>query len=135
MEPTGLAFAWAGVFLLPTVLGWAVLGGIRLRRTLAARRPCPPALPEPIEQLGSRLCRLHADLESAENEVAATFFKAARLRAMRGAYLDVLCAACQRLEVRPPAAPGADVAPLTEIYRAEAALRERGLDVRRVPAC
>ena len=131
MEPTGLAFAWAGVFLLPTALGWAVLGGIRLRRMLAGRQP--PALPEPIEQLGSRLCRLHADLESAENEMAATFFKATRLRAVRGAYLDVLCAACRRLEVRPPAAPGADSAPPAEIYRAEAALREQGLDVRRIP--
>jgi hypothetical protein len=131
MEPTGLAFAWAGVFLLPTAFGWAVVGGIRLRRRLTGLQPSAPPCPEPIERLGSRLCRLHAELEAVENDTTATFFRAARVRAMRGAYLDVLSAACERLEVRPPATPGADTAPLAEIYRAEAALRDRGLDVRR----
>jgi hypothetical protein len=134
MDLTGLAFAWAGVFLLPTALGWAVLGGVRLHRRLTERRLSVPPRPEPIELLGSRLCRLRAELEAAENEMTAPFFKAARVRAMRGAYLDLLSAACARLEVRPPATPGADTAPLAEIYRAEAALRDRGLDVRRLPA-
>ena len=50
------------------------------------------------------------------------------MQALRGAYLDALSAACQRLDVSPP--PGGDRAPLAEIYRAEAALRQRGLDVR-----
>jgi hypothetical protein len=133
MDPMGLAFAWAGVFLLPTALGWAVVGGVRLHRRLTERRLSVPSRPEPIELLGSRLYRLHAELEAAENDMTDTFFKAARVRAMRGAYLDLLSAACERLEVRPPATPGADTAPLAEIYRAEAALRDRGLDVRRVP--
>jgi hypothetical protein len=51
-----------------------------------------------------------------------------RLRALRGAYLDTLTTACQRLGVSPP--PHGDRAPQAEIYRAEAALRQRGLDVR-----
>ena len=50
------------------------------------------------------------------------------MQALRGAYADALAAACRRLEVSPP--PGGERAPLAEIYRAEAALRERGLDVR-----
>ncbi len=53
--------------------------------------------------------------------------KALRLRALRGAYLDTLAAACQRLEVSSP--PRGDRVPQAEIYRAEAALRQRGLDV------
>ena len=51
------------------------------------------------------------------------------MQALRGAYLDALATACQRLEVGPR--PGGDEAPLAEIYRVEAALRQRGLDVRR----
>jgi hypothetical protein len=42
--------------------------------------------------------------------------------------LDALCTACERLEVSPP--PGGERTPQAEIYRVEAALRERGLDVR-----
>jgi hypothetical protein len=113
-----------------TGLGWAVLGGIRLYRRLAARRRSAPVPGEPIERLGANLCRLRAKLEAAENE-AFTPYKAARVRALRGAYTDVLSAACRCLEVPPPAARGDAAAPLTEIYRAEAALRDRGLDVRR----
>ena len=55
-----------------------------------------------------------------------------RLKALRGAYVDALSTACQRLEVSPPG--GGDRAPLTEIYRVEAALRQRGLDVRETAA-
>ena len=50
------------------------------------------------------------------------------MRALRGAYLDTLTTACQRLGVSPP--PSGDRVPQSEIYRAEAALRQRGLDVR-----
>jgi hypothetical protein len=59
-------------------------------------------------------------------------FKAARVRALRAAYLDVLFATCERLEVSPPTPAGSTAVPLAEIYRAEAALRGRGLDVRRL---
>jgi hypothetical protein len=126
----GLAFAWIGTFLSLTVVGWAVLGGIRLYRALAVPRPSAPLPGEPIERLGANLCRLRRKLEAAENETF-TPFKAARVHALRGAYVDVLSNACERLEVPPPAARSNTVVPLTEIYRAEAALRECGLDVRR----
>ncbi len=53
-------------------------------------------------------------------------------RALRGAYLETLAAACQRLEVSPP--PRGDQVPQAEIYRVEAALRQRGLDVMRAAA-
>ena len=130
----GLAFAWIGVFLSLTAIGWAVQGSVRLYRALAGSRSRAPVPGEPIERLGANLCRLRSKLEAAENE-PLTPFKAARLRALRGAYVDVLSTACERLEIPPPAARGNTAVPLTEIYRAEAALRQCGLDVRRqVPA-
>ena len=84
---------------------------------------------EPIERLGARLRRLRAELDATEtrHDVPA---KNLRVKALRGAYVNVLSAACERLDVPPP--PGGDRAPLTEIYRVEAALRQRGLDVRQV---
>jgi hypothetical protein len=127
----GLAFAWTGTFLSLTAVGWAVLGGVRLYRAFGARSSSVPMPGQPIEQLGADACRLRARLEAAENEMRFTQYKAARVWAVRGAYLDVLSAICQQLEVRPPAASRGSVVPLTEIYRAEAALRDRGLDVRR----
>ena len=86
--------------------------------------------PEPIDQLAADLRRLRADLEDTETRAGLTA-KYHRVQALRGAYLDVLSAACQRLDVAPP--PG-DGAPLAEIYRVEAALRQRGLDVRETAA-
>lgn len=127
----GLVFAWAGTFLSLTAVGWAVQGGIRAYRAFGARRSPAPVAGQPIERLGADACRLRARLEAAEDEMRFTRFKAARVYALRGAYLDVLSATCERLEVRPPAAAGGTAVPLAEIYRAEAALRERGLDVRR----
>jgi hypothetical protein len=82
---------------------------------------------EPIERLGARLGRLHAELEDLENRSDVPV-KGIRLRAVRGAYLDLLRTACERLEVSPP--PPGDHVPQAEIYRVEAGLRERGLDVR-----
>jgi hypothetical protein len=121
-----------GIVLLPTALGYALLGSVRLARWAARQRPVErrittPVPAEPIERLAARLCRLHAELEDVENrsDVQA---KGIRLRALRGAYLDLLRDACQRLEVSPP--PPGDHVPQAEIYRAEAGLRERGLDVR-----
>jgi hypothetical protein len=126
-------FVWAGIFLLPTALGWAVLGGVRLSRSLIAKHSTgsrPAVGTEAIEVLGANLCRLHARLEAAENDTSPTPYKAARIRAVRGAYVDALCEACERLGVSRPAAPGATAVPLADIYRAEAALRECGLDIR-----
>jgi hypothetical protein len=126
----GLVLAWIGAFLSLTALGWAVLGGIRLYRAVVARRSPESARGLPIERLGANLCRLRTKLEAAENDTSAPY-KAARVRALRGAYLDTLSSACEELQISPPAADRGIAVPLTEIYRAEAALRECGLDVRR----
>ena len=109
-----LIYAWRGA-------GW--LGEAR------ARHKAPP--PEPIERLQADLRRLRAELEDTETRSGLTA-KHHRVQALRGAYLDALTAACLRLDVGPPA--DGDRAPQAEIYRVEAALRQRGLDVRETAA-
>ena len=113
--------------LLPTAVGYAILaafrGGLRLNR--ARYRSAPP---EPIERLTARIRRLRAELEQTEARPGTTA-KSHRVRALRGAYVDVLSEACGRLGIVPP--QGGDRAQVTDIYRVEAALRSRGLDVRR----
>ena len=122
---------WVIVLLLPTAIGGAIIGGLRSARWSSerwrTRRHQHARQDEPIERLGARLRRLRAELDATEtrSDIPAKHF---RLRALRGAYVDVLSVACERLEVSPP--PGGERAPLAEIYRAEAALRQRGLDVR-----
>jgi len=120
------------VILLPTALGYGVLGSIRgcrwlAERRLVARSRAHPVAVEPIERLGARMRRLRAELEATEtrSDVPA---KGIRLRALRGAYLDLLRVACERLDVAP--LPPGDLVPQADIYRAEAALRQHGLDVR-----
>ena len=111
--------------LLPTLTGYAILFALRAYRRAAESRRRPPP-PEPVERLVSRLRKLRLELEATEN----TPRSAARLhhvRAVRGAYLDLLRMACERFDVSPP--PGGDRARQADIYRAEAALRDRGLDV------
>lgn len=120
--------------LLPTAAGYAIVVGLRGAHWSSERwhaRQYRLADPEPIERLGDRLRRLRVELNATETRSDVTG-KSVRLKALRGAYIDVLCAACERLDV--PSPPGGDRAPLTEIYRAEAALRQRGLDVREPPA-
>ena len=116
--------------LLPTAAGYAILAAVRGYRRLeeSRRRPAPA---EPIERVGVRLRRLRAELESTESR-SGLMAKNHRVKAVRGAYLETLAAACLRLEVSPP--PGGDRARQADIYRAEAALRERGLDVRETAA-
>jgi len=119
-----LAFA----VLLPTLAFAAILvslrGFRRLSRIQQDRRPPPP---EPIDRIEARLRRLRAELEATENQFGGTA-RRHHIVALRGAYLDTLGSACRRLGVSPPA--GGDQARQAEIYRAEAALREHGLDVR-----
>ena len=103
-----LAFA----VLLPTLTGGAILAAVRGYRRLSGLRRNRP---QP------------AELETTENQPGGTA-KRHHILALRGAYLDTLCGACQRFGVSPPA--GGDQARQSEIYRAEAALREHGLDVR-----
>ena len=120
---------WLGlsvlVVLLPTIAGYAVLLAIRGYRRVAESRRLPPP-PEPVERLVTRLRKLRLELETTES----THGRPARLhhlRAVRGAYLDLLRTTCGRFDVSPP--PGGDRARQADIYRAEAALRERGVDV------
>ena len=119
-----LAFA----VLLPTLAFAAILVGLRgfgrLSRIQRDRRPPPP---EPIDRIEAQLRRLRAELEATENQFGGTA-RRHHIVALRGAYLDTLGSACGRLGVSPPA--GGDQARQAEIYRAEAALREHGLDVR-----
>ena len=125
-----LAVEWTLVILLPTVAFGALIGALRWARWSSERsrlrRAEAEPLVEPIERIEARLRRLRIELDATETR-AGTVGKNARVTALRGAYVDVLSDACARLDVPPP---GGAQAPLTEIYRVEAALRQRGLDVR-----
>ena len=115
---------------MPTAVGFALIGMWRAARWLAearykARYKARP--PEPVERLQADLRRLRSELEDTETRSGLTA-KHHRVQAVRGAYLDTLSAACRRLDISPPR--GGDRAPQAEIYRVEAALRQRGLDVR-----
>ena len=114
--------------LLPAV-GCAIIGvRYAARRLDEARRQAPPSPPPPVpvERLVADLRRLRADLEDIETR-DGLMAKHHRIRALRGAYLDVLSAACRQFDVTPPSG---DHASLVEIYRVEEALRQRGLEVR-----
>jgi hypothetical protein len=122
-----------GVILLPTAVGYSLLGSARLYRWIAERRRTSrfhvqePVMAEPIERLAARMRRLRAELETLETRTDVPA-KGVKLRALRGAYLHLLRVACERLEVEP--LPPGDLISQAEIYRAEAALRRGGLDVR-----
>jgi outer membrane protein TolC len=111
---------------LPTAAVFALIGLWRGAHRLAEARYQAPSA-QPLGRLQADLRRLRAELEDTESRSSLTA-KNHRIRALRGAYVDALTTACQRLQVSPPG--GGDQAPLTEIYRVEAALRQRGLDVR-----
>jgi hypothetical protein len=128
----GTTLELVGAILLPTALGCLVLGTARALRWQTERRRGREVAAEPIERLGADLRRLHAQLQATENQ-PATPGKAVRVRAIRAAYVDALCAACRCLEVAAPTT-GAEPVPLAEIYRVEADLRLRGLDVRQIIA-
>ena len=113
------------IVLMPLAV-YALIGAWRGARWLSESRYHAP-LPRPIERLQADLRRLRAELEDTETRAGLTA-KHHRVQALRGAYIDALTTACERLGVSPP--PGGDRAPLAEIYRVEAALRQRGLDVR-----
>jgi hypothetical protein len=113
------------VAVLMPAAGCALIGGVRAARWLAeARRKAPP--PVPVDRLAANLRRLRAELDETETSAELTA-KRFHMRSVRGAYLDTLAEACRRLDVTPPPGDGASQA---DIYRTEAALAERGLDVR-----
>jgi hypothetical protein len=126
--------AIVAVVLLPTAIGYGVIGSFRAARwadNWRQSRIAPPE-PEPIERLTGTLRRLRAELEARETRTGVPN-KYVRVEALRSAYLDALGTACRRLEVSPPAItghPASTRANQAEIYRVEAGLRQRGLDVR-----
>jgi hypothetical protein len=115
---------------LPIAAVYSLIGGGRLVKWIVEQQTRAPA-PVPIERVRANLVRLRAQLEAMETRTDLPA-KNLRLRALRAAYVDALCGACQRLDVSPP--DGAQAHPesirQSDIYRMEAALRERGLDVR-----
>jgi hypothetical protein len=120
---------WVVACALMPAAGFALLGVRRAARLVdEARRQAPPSPPPPVpvDRLLADLRRLRAALEETETR-DGLMAKHHRVQALRGAYLDVLSAACRQLDVTPPSS---DHAPLAEIYRVEATLRQRGLDVR-----
>jgi hypothetical protein len=116
----------AVAIMLPTAAGYFLIGVLRGGRGLAERRRQAPP-PESADQLAARLRRLRSALEAAEATPGLTA-KGHKVAALRGAYLDTLREACARLDVTPPA--DGDRARQADIYRTEAELRARGLDVR-----
>ena len=117
-----IALPTAAVFAL--IGAWRVAGWLGEARSRARFKALPP---EPVERLEADLRRLRAELEDTETRSSLTA-KHHRVQALRGAYADALSSACRRLDISPP--QGGDRAPQAEIYRVEAALRQRGLDVR-----
>jgi len=121
------------VVMLPTAVAYGVIALFRGLRWADDRnwgRRAPEL--EPMDRLTANLRRLRVQLEDLEtrSDVPA---KHLRLQALRGAYVDALETACQRLEVGPPrgvGSPGSQRVQQAEIYRVESELRQRGLDVR-----
>ena len=116
--------------VLPIAAVYSLIGGGRLVKWIAEQQTRAPD-PEPIERVRANLVRLRAQLEAMETRSDLPA-KNLRLRALRAAYVDALRGACQRLDVSPPPSAQAhpENIPQSDIYRIEAALRERGLDVR-----
>jgi hypothetical protein len=113
--------------LLPTAVGYAAVFALRFHARHVLRRHGP--VDRSIESLEGDLRRLHADLDRTELEVG-TPGKNLRRVAVRSAYVDTLTVACVRLGIAPPSPAGGSRTQLAEIYRAEAALRWHGVDVR-----
>ena len=115
---------------LPIAAVYSLIGGGRLVRWISERPTRTPAQ-VPIERVRANLVRLRAQLEAMETRSDLPA-KNLRLRALRAAYVDGLCEACRRLDVSPPPSAQArpESVPQSDIYRMEAALRQRGLDVR-----
>jgi hypothetical protein len=123
-----LEFALA--IALPIAAVYAVIGGGRLLKWISEQQARTPA-PEPIQQVRADLVRLRAELEVTETR-SDLVAKNLRLQALRAAYVDTLNDACRRLDVSPPPgirARGGNVRQ-SDIYRTEAALRDRGIEVR-----
>jgi hypothetical protein len=129
-----LAVVLIGLLALPRLVSAAIRVVRRQCELIADQRAAqrrPAGATVPIEKVAADLRRLRAQLEARENRPGLTG-KGMRMGAVRTAYVQVLAEACHRLEVAPPRTGPHWHTPLAEIYRVEAQLRERGLDVRPV---
>jgi hypothetical protein len=116
--------------MLPIAAIYGLIASVRVARWAGEWRDrLNTPQPEPIDRLAADLRRLRAQLEDMETRTDVPA-KSLRLRALRGAYVDALRTACQRLEVTPPRTSSLQQADQAEIYRVESELRQRGLDVR-----
>jgi hypothetical protein len=120
---------FAAAIAVPVAAVYALIGGARLLKWFADQQSGPPPVPEPIERLHADLVRLRAQLEAMETRSDLPA-KNLRLRALRTAYVDALKDACQRLDVSGPDGARSEDIRQSDIYRMEAGLRARGLDVR-----
>ena len=124
-----LAVVLLGMLSLPLIVR---LAGVLVRREweqiVEQRRPAASSAVA-IERVAADLRRLRSRLETCENQPGTTG-KGMKMGALRVAYVEVLQLACTQLEIEPPRTMGRLQTPMAEIYRVEAALRERGLDVR-----
>ena len=116
---------FASPFVVRTI--WRV-STKRLAAYRDRRRP-PVSLVVPIERVTADLRRLRVQLEARENRIGGGV-NGMRMGAVRVAYVELLCVACRQLDIVPPRGHADWHTPLAEIYRVEAQLRDRGLDVR-----
>ena len=125
----GPPLEFAAAIVLPVAAACAAIGGTRLLKWLS-EQPSAASAPEPIERLHADLVRLRSQFEAMETRSDLPA-KNLRLRALRAAYVDALKDACHRLDVSvpPDRTRGEDIRQ-SDIYRMEAGLRARGLDVR-----
>lgn len=122
----GLALVLLVLLVSPFVVSAAVNAARRHWERADKHRPVADALP--IERVAADLRRLRAQLEARENRPGLSG-KGMRMGAVRLAYVEVLEVACRQLDVQPPRSGPEWQTSLAEIYRVEAQLRERGLDV------
>jgi hypothetical protein len=124
------AVEFVTAILLPIGAIYGLIASFRVARWAGERRDSHNITePEPIERLAATLRRLRGELESLETRTGVPN-KHVRVRALRGAYLDVLGTACQRLGVTPPHGASAQRFDQADVYRVESELRQRGVDVR-----
>ncbi|MFL6162924.1 MAG: hypothetical protein ACJ74U_11935 [Jatrophihabitantaceae bacterium] len=123
-----LALALLLMLCLPFVAGACWQFAQNQWEQIVEQRAADPTGPS-IQRVAADLRRLRSQLERRENRPGITG-KGMRMGALRRAYVEVLGTACRQLEVRPPQQFGQLQTPLAEIYRVEAELRARGLDVR-----
>jgi hypothetical protein len=121
----------------PAIAGGMAIMAVRLwrrgARWVRRRRAAGAPAGLPLERVAADLRRLRLEVIRVEEQSAPGPGRHLRLRALRAAYADSLFSACRALDVPVSGAESAaGPLPDVETYRLEAALRERGLDVRPV---